>query len=95
MSDYKAEVTLNEKDTLQDMLNLEKQIVKVYSTAMTEATSHGFRTLVKNHWSETAEDQLAVFMMMTDHDYARVQSAPETMLSKEKEKFNKVKNQLA
>ncbi len=95
MADYKAEVTLNEKDTLQDMLNLEKEIVKVYSTAMTEATSKGFRALVQEHWTESANDQLAVFMMMTDHDYARVQSAPETVLSEEKNKFCKVKSQLA
>ena len=44
---YKAEVTLNEKDSLQDMLNLEKSAVKLYSTAMTEGCSKGFRTLVK------------------------------------------------
>ena len=28
MANYKAEVTLNEKDSLQDMLNLEKAMVK-------------------------------------------------------------------
>ena len=95
MRDYKADITLNEKDSLQDMLNLEKSLVKIYSTAMTEATSKGFRTLVQNHWTETAEDQLAVFMMMTDNGYAKVQSAPETMLSQEKNKFSKVKSQLA
>ena len=47
--DYKAETTLNEKDSLQDMLNLEKNLVKVYSTAMTEGASDGFRTLIKEH----------------------------------------------
>ena len=28
MSNYKADITLNEKDSLQDMLNLEKSLVK-------------------------------------------------------------------
>ena len=93
--DYKAETTLNEKDSLQDMLNLEKNLVKVYSTAMTEGASDGFRTLIKEHWNDTVEDQAKVFFMMTDHGYAKVTSAPQTTLSEEKNKFLKVKSQLS
>ena len=37
--DYMKDVTLNEKDSLQDMLNLEKNLVKVYSTVMTEGVT--------------------------------------------------------
>ena len=92
--DYKSDVTLNEKDSLQDMLNLEKNMVKVYSTIMTEGVSKGFRTTVKNHWNETVEDQAEVYFMMTDKGYTEVQSAPETTLSKEKNKFMKIKSQL-
>ena len=92
--DYKSDVTLNEKDSLQDMLNLEKNMVKVYSTIMTEGVSKGFRTTVKSHWNETVEDQAEVYFMMTDKGYTEVQSAPETALSKEKNKFMKVKSQL-
>lgn len=93
--DYKSDVTLNEKDSLQDMLNLEKNMVKVYSTIMTEGVSKGFRTTIKNHWNETVEDQAEVYFMMTDKGYTEVQSAPETTLSKEKNKFMKVKSQLS
>ena len=95
MSNYKADMTLNEKDTLQDMLNIEKTLVKVYSTAITEGTSKGFRTLIKTHWGETVNDQLNVFLMMTEHDYAKVQSAEQTVLSEEKNKFLKIKSQLS
>ena len=69
MSNYKADITLNEKDSLQDMLNLEKSLVKIYSTAITEGCSKGFRTLVKEHWNEATEDQLKVFLQMTEHGY--------------------------
>ena len=93
--DYMKDVTLNEKDSLQDMLNLEKNLVKVYSTVMTEGVSDGFRTTVKNHWNETVEDQADVYFMMTDKGYAEVQSAPETTLSEEKNKFAKVKSGLS
>ena len=95
MSNYKADITLNEKDSLQDMLNLEKSLVKIYSTVMTEGASKGFRTLVKSHWSSATEDQMQVFLEMTEHGYYQVESAPETVLSEHKNKFAKVKSQLS
>jgi spore coat protein CotF len=95
MSDYKIDVTLNEKDSLQDMLNVEKNLVKVYSTAMTEGCSQGFRTLIKSHWGESVEDQMNVFLQMTEHGYYKVESAPEQLLSEQKKKFNKTLHQLS
>ncbi|MBQ6727890.1 MAG: spore coat protein [Clostridia bacterium] len=92
---YMKEITLNEKDSLQDMLNLEKNIAKVYSTVMTEGVSNGFRTIIKRNWNETVEDQAGVYFMMTDKGYTQVESAPETTLSEERNKFAKVKSQLA
>ncbi len=91
---YKADITLNEKDSLQDMLNLEKSLVKIYSTAMTEGVSNGFRTLVKEHWNEATDDQIKVFFEMTEHGYYQVESAPEQTLTEQREKFSKVKEQL-
>ena len=90
-----GENMLNEKDSLQDMLNLEKTMVKLYATAVTEGASKGFRTMAQNHIKETANDQLDVFMQMTEHGYYKVESAPETTLSEEKNKFSKVKGQLS
>jgi spore coat protein CotF len=92
---YKADCTLNEKDSLQDLLMQEKTMVKVYSTAWTEGVSKGFRTLLKNHVVETASDQLNVFCLMTERDYYKVESAPETTLSEQRDKFSKVKGQLS
>ena len=89
--DYMAETTLNEKDSLQDMLNLEKTIVKVYATAMTEGVSKGFRDVVYKHLNDTCDDQLNVFMQMTELGYAKVQSAEDSVLQAEKEKFSKAK----
>lgn len=95
MADYKADITLNEKDSLQDMLNLEKSLVKIYSTAMTEGASKGFRTLVKAHWQASVADQFNIFLEMTDHGYYKVEAAPETALSESRNKFMKVRNQLS
>jgi spore coat protein CotF len=95
MSNYKADITLNEKDSLQDMLNLEKALVKIYSTAITEGCSKGFRTLIKDNLSGVIDDQIEVFFMMKEHGYYQVESAMESALAEQKQKFNKVKNQLA
>ena len=95
MNDYKADVTLNEKDSLQDLLNAEKSLVKIYSTAMTEGCSQGFRTLVSEHWHQSTKDQMDVFLMMTDHGYYQVESAPEQMLKEHKQKFCQVAKQLS
>ena len=69
------------------MLNIEKSLVKIYSTAMTEGASKGFRTLIKSHWAQAADDQMKVFLEMTDHGYYQVESAPETVLSESKINF--------
>jgi spore coat protein CotF len=95
MSNYKADITLNEKDSLQDVLNMEKNLVKLYSTAITEGTSNGFRSVIKEHWGDVVNDQLDVFLQMTEHGYYRVESAPEESLSTQREKFSNVKSQLS
>ena len=95
MDNYKADITLNEKDSLQDMLNIEKSLVKIYSTAMTEGVSNGFRTLIKDHWNEATDDQIKVFFQMTENGYYKVESAPEQTLSEQKSKFSEVKHQLS
>ena len=93
--DYKADITLNEKDALTDMLTAEKNLVKTYSEVMTESCSKGFRTLVKNHWSDAVSDQTDVFLMLTEHDYYRVETAPAEETEKVKEKFAEVRGQMS
>lgn len=95
MAGYKTEVTLNEQDSLQDMINIEKTLVKLYAMAITEGCSKGFRKLIKEFLLETIDAQFDVFMMMTERDYYSVTSAPEAQLSEQKNSFNKVKTQLS
>lgn len=94
MNDYKADITLNEKDSLQDLLNLEKSMVKVYGTALTEGCSKGFRTAVKQNLERQAQDQADVFFLMTELGYAEVTTAPKEDLQTQKQKFSKIKSQL-
>ena len=94
MDRYKAEVTLNEKDTLTDLLTIEKSMVKLYAFSVTEGCSQGFRNLVKNHLLETIVDQMEVFLLLCELGYYRVESAPDTDTAKLKDKFSPIKKEL-
>lgn len=94
MVSYKAEVTLNEKDAVCDMLALEKQIVKVYASALTEGVSKGFRSLAEKHLSESAKSQLKTFFMLTERGYDKVESASEELKKSVLEKYGKEKSKL-
>ena len=94
MSNFMADNSLNEKDSLQDMLNVEKQIVKMYTTAITEGVSKGFRTKIKENLMDSISDQMDVFLQMTNLGYYKVQSAPEDATKEQKEKFNSVAKNL-
>lgn len=94
MDHYKAQTTLNEKDSLQDLLNAEKSLVKIYSTAITEGCSDGFRSVIMENWQDSVSDQMNVFLQMTELGYYKVESAPESALSEQREKFNKVQSEL-
>ena len=90
MAGYKKDTMLNEKDSLQDMLNLEKAIVKIYALALTEGASKSFRTLVKNGFLASSQDQFEIFSKMCSQGYYEVQPADKSMIDTQKDKFKKV-----
>lgn len=93
--DYKAETTLNEKDSLTDVLIAEKALVKLYATAITEGCSDGFRKTIKKCLEEQLDDQIFAFFFLTENDYLRVKTAPEEDVIKVKTAFEKAKGELA
>ena len=87
MSNYKADITLNEQDSLIDLLNAEKQVYKMYATSLTEGVSKGFRNTVKSLMQESADDQFNAFSLLTEKDYAEVTTAEESEVKQLKDKF--------
>ncbi|MBR1983394.1 MAG: spore coat protein [Clostridia bacterium] len=87
MSNYKADITLNEQDSLIDLLNVEKQTFKMYATCLTEGVSKGFRNTVKTLMQESADDQFNAFSLLTENDYAKVTTAEESEIKQAKDKF--------
>ncbi|MBR5192246.1 MAG: spore coat protein [Clostridia bacterium] len=92
--DYKTEVTLNEKDTIVDMLILEKNLAKTYAEILTEGCSKGFLTTIKDCMEKTFHDQFKTFMLLTECGYYRVHSATEEEIKNCKKKFDGVESLL-
>ena len=86
---YKDKTQLNERDTLMDVLNLEKEIVKMYSTCLTEGDSKGFRQTVKNLFTESAQDQYEVFKLLKDNGYCQLEEADQNKMKQLKEQSEK------
>ena len=91
----KQQIQLNEKDSLQDMLNLEKEIVKLYSTALTVGNGSKFRTMVKTHLVDSANDQFEVFTQMAENNYYEVKPADKAVIDEQKANFKQVLAQLS
>ncbi len=87
---YKKDTTLNERDSLTDMLLLEKSLVKAYGTALTEGCSKGFITTIKNNFIEQANDQHMVFTEMQKNGYYEITYAEQTEIEKQKQNFEKI-----
>lgn len=86
---------LTEKDKLQDMLNQEKEIVKVYGAFITEASTQELRSLFKQNLVECSEDQFCVFEEMQNRNYYSLKAAQPTEIMQEKTKFENMKTQLS
>lgn len=88
MNGYKAEITLNEKDSLTDLLLIEKELVKLYAGAVTEGASRGYRTLVRNHFDSAAADQFAVFDTMSKQGLYETKPADKAVMDQKKQTFS-------
>ena len=94
MREYKADITLNEEDSLIDLLNAEKNLLKTYSVVISESVSKGVREQILKNLKEQIESQISVFFLMTELDYYRVNAASEEQRREAREQFKKSKQDI-
>jgi len=94
MKQSKKDITLNEKDALQDMLDVEKQLLTFYTTGLTEGSSKAFRKEILKHYGESANDQFAIFEQMIARGYYTVQPVPKMTLDEKVDIYSKVQKQI-
>ena len=95
MKGYKAEITLNEKDSLTDLLIMEKELVKLYAGAVTEGASRGYRSVVKNNMETAVQDQFSVFSTMSKQGLYETKPADKGVMDQKKQTFSEELSQLS
>ena len=76
----KMDCTLNEKDTLQDMLEAEKQLMSLYTTALFEGSTKSLRKNFSANLLGVAENQYSIFTQMQSRGYYEPQPAKKNMI---------------
>ncbi len=95
MKQSKKDVSLSEKDALQDLLDCEKLLMSYYAAALTEGSCRPFRKEILKNYSENAETQFTVFEQMLSRGYYEVQPAAKMLVDEKTETFSKTLKQIA
>lgn len=94
MPNYKTDTSLNEKDSLYDMLNLEKTMVKVYATALTESVNKNLKKTVLTNLENCSFNNLNIFEVLKDKGFVQLEELKAKEISTKKEKFSKIQKEL-
>ena len=90
----KMDCTLNEKDTLQDLLESEKQLMTIYTTAIFEGSTNAVRKNFSTNLLGVAENQFLLFQQMQTRGYYEPQPAKKAMIDEANANFKKQKKEL-
>ena len=90
----KMDCTLNEKDTLQDMLEAEKQLMSLYTTALFEGSTKSIRKNFSANLLGVAENQYSIFTQMQSRGYYEPQPAKKNMIDEATDTYKKQKSTL-
>ncbi len=91
----KNEFTLCEQDALQDVLEMEKKLMEMYSISLYEGSSKIVRKAFSENLIATASTQYNVFSAMQERGYYEPQPAQKNMVDEVVDKFKKTQKTLA
>ena len=94
MKQSKKDITLSERDALQDMLDVEKLLMNYYNAALTEGSCKPFRKEILKNFTAHAETQFTVFEQMLARGYYVVQPAETKLVEEKSDSFKKVLKQI-
>lgn len=90
----KMDCTLNERDTLQDMLEAEKQLMSLYTVALIEGSTKSVRKNFSTNLLAVAENQYNIFVQMQTRGYYEPVPAQKKMIDTANDTFKKQKKTL-
>ena len=90
----KSDTTLNEKDALQDMLDGEKALMSLYTTALYEGSGKNMRKNFAENLTTVAQDQYTLYQQMSSRGYYEAPPAKKDMIDKACDTFKKQQKEL-
>ena len=78
---------LDDYEIISDVLGSEKQIVKLYSTALCETAEENLRDIIRENFTEAAADQYKAFSFMQSKGMYKTEQATEENITQAKQQF--------
>ena len=78
---------LDDYEIISDVLGSEKQIVKLYSTALCETAEENLRDIIRENFTEAAADQYKAFSFMQSKGMYKTEQATEEKITEAKQQF--------
>ena len=81
---------LDDYEIISDVLGSEKQIVKLYSTALCETAEENLRDIIRENFTEAAADQYKAFSFMQSKGMYKTEQATEEKITEAKQQFSSI-----
>ncbi|MCH5351547.1 MAG: spore coat protein [Clostridiales bacterium] len=82
--------SLDDYEIISDVLGCEKQLVKLYSTALCESAEEPLRNIIKENLIECAKDQYETFEYMSSRGLYETEQADVSKINEAKKQFGSV-----
>lgn len=79
---------LDDYEIISDVLGSEKEIVKLYSTALCETAEENLRDIIRDNFTEAAADQYKAFSFMQSKGMYKTEQATEEKICEAKQQFS-------
>lgn len=90
----KSQSSLCEKDAIMDMMDSEKQLMSLYTTALFEGSTKSMRKSFSENLLAVANDQYDLFSQMSSRGYYQPAPAQKNLIDEANNTFKKEKNAL-
>ncbi|MDE5562385.1 MAG: spore coat protein [Clostridiales bacterium] len=78
---------LDDYEIISDVLGSEKEIVRLYSSALCETAEENLRDIIRDNFTEAAADQYKAFSYMQENGMYKTEQASEEDITKAKQQF--------
>lgn len=84
--------TMSQQEILNDLLNTEKSLVKLYASNITESSCPNLRQLMFSIMNECSQDQYTVFEQMRNRNMYQIKTAQQNDIVTAKQTVQDLKN---